>query len=110
MNQKGLLGALFDLSFSEFVTTRVIKVLFIIGIVFAGFGALTLLVSGFSSGFGKGLLMLILSPLVFLLYVLGARIWCEIIIVVFRIAENTARIANTPRPPASPEAPVEHQD
>lgn len=110
MNHKGLLGALFDLSFSEFVTTRVIKMLFIIGIVFAALGAFTLLVSGFSSGFGKGLLMLILSPLVFLLYVLAARIWCEIIIVVFRIAENTARIANASQPPAKSERPDENLD
>ncbi|MCC5843569.1 MAG: DUF4282 domain-containing protein [Verrucomicrobia bacterium] len=40
----------------------------------------------------KGIMFLILSPLLFLLYVLGARIWCEMIIVLFRIAENTSRL------------------
>lgn len=92
MDNKGLLGSLFDLSFSEFVTTRVIKVLFVIGVIFAGIGSLTFIVTGFHAGFLKGVLFLILSPLVFLLWTLGARIWCELIIVVFRIAENTSRM------------------
>jgi hypothetical protein len=92
--EKGLLATLFDFSFSEFVTTRVIRFVFGLGVVFSGIGALALLVGGFSNGFGSGLLMLILSPLAFLLYVLGVRIWCEIIIVMFRIAENTSRMVD----------------
>ncbi len=92
MSQKSSIGILFDLSFSEFVTTRVIKLLFIIGVFFAAIGTIILIVSGFSDGIGKGIMFLILSPLFFLLYVLGARIWCEMIIVLFRIAENTSRL------------------
>jgi hypothetical protein len=92
MENKGLLGSLFDLSFSEFVTTRVIKVLFILGLIGAGIGSLMFIWAGFSAGFLKGVLFLILSPLVFLLWTLGARIWCELIIVAFRIAENTSRL------------------
>lgn len=92
MENKGTIGLLFDLSFSEFVTTRVIKILFILGVVGAAIGSLMFIVAGFSDGFFKGLLFLILSPLVFLLWTLGARIWCELIIVAFRIAENTSRM------------------
>jgi hypothetical protein len=92
MSQKSSIGILFDLSFSEFVTTRVIKLLFIIGVFFAAIGTIILILSGFSDGIGKGIMFLILSPLLFLLYVLGARIWCEMIIVLFRIAENTSRL------------------
>lgn len=94
MSQKSSISMLFDLSFTEFVTTRFIKVLFIIGVVFAAIGAIALIVGGFSAGAGTGIFSLILSPVVFLLYVLGARIWCEIIIVVFRIAENTSRLVD----------------
>ncbi len=94
MSQKSSIGMLFDLSFTEFVTTRVIKVLFIIGVVFASIGTIALIVGGFSAGTGKGIVFLILSPVVFLLYVLGARIWCEMIIVLFRIAENTSRLVD----------------
>jgi hypothetical protein len=92
MAQKGSLGILFDLSFTEFVTIRFIKVLFIIGIIFAAIGAIVAIVSGFSIGVGVGILSLILSPIVFLIYVFIARIWCETIIVLFRIAENTGRL------------------
>ncbi len=92
MEQKGTIGLLFDLSFSEFVTTRVIKVLFILGIVGAAIGSLIMLGTGFKNGFGSGLIALILAPLAFLLWTLLARMWCELIIVAFRIAENTSRL------------------
>ncbi len=94
MEEKGLCGLLFDLSFSEFVTTRVIKVLFILGIVLSALGALAMIGAGFAAGTGRGILMLVLSPLVFLLYALVVRVWCELIIVVFRIAENTSRLVD----------------
>ena len=94
MSQKSSIGMLFDLSFTEFVTTRFIKVLFVIGIIFAAIGAIALIVSGFGAGAVTGILFLILSPIVFLIYVFIVRIWCEIIIVVFRIAENTSRLVD----------------
>ena len=92
--QKGFFRALFDLSFSDFITTRLIKVLYVIAIVLAGFAALAVIVSGFTQGVGMGILFLILSPIVFFLYVIMARVWLEIIIVVFRIAENTQTMAD----------------
>lgn len=92
MPAKGPVGMLFDLSFTEFVTTRVIKVFFIIGVVFAAIGTIALIIGGFNAGAERGILFLVLSPIVFFLYVLGARIWCEMIIVLFRIAENTSRL------------------
>lgn len=92
MQDKSLLGMLFDLSFSEFVTTRIIKFLFIIGVAFAGLITFFMIIAGFSGGAGRGILALIVAPFLFLLYVLGVRIWCEIVIVVFRIAENTSRM------------------
>lgn len=94
MQNKGPIGMLFDLSFKEFVTTRIIKAIFIIGVVFGAILALVLIVTGFNDSAGTGFLFLILSPSVFLLYVLVVRIWCEIIIVLFRIAENTSRLVD----------------
>ena len=94
MDTQGFLGSIFDLSFVEFITIRIIKLLFILGIIFAAIGTLLLIVTGFSNGIGAGILSLILSPLIFLVYVLLARIWCEMIIVLFRIAENTGRLVD----------------
>lgn len=96
-NKRGL-GLLFDLSFTEFITTRIIKIIFVLGIIFSAIGALAVLFGAFSRGFGAGVLALIYSPILFLLWVLGSRIWCELIIVMFRIAENTSRMVKQNSP------------
>jgi hypothetical protein len=41
--------------------------------------------------------MLILSPVIFVLFVIYARVSLEILIVIFRIAENTTEIAKQTR-------------
>ena len=92
----GFLKALCDLSFTNFVTTKVIKFVYVIAVVLAAIGAIAAIGSGFANSVGNGILMLILSPLIFLLSVMVARIWLEIIIVVFKIAENTEKISDRP--------------
>ena len=89
------LSALFDFSFSEFITTKIIKVLYGIGIVGAAIGALAFIIGGFSASAGKGILFLILSPIVFFVYVILARVWLEIVIVLFKIAENVGKMAES---------------
>jgi hypothetical protein len=92
MLEKGFFASLFDMSFSEFVTIRIIKLLYTLGIVLAGIAGLIFIVSGFANGIGTGILFLLLSPFIVLIYILFARIWLELIIVVFRIAENTSQL------------------
>lgn len=92
MAKKSVLGALFDFSFSDFITPKVIKILFIISIVLTAIGVLTYIVLAFMSGIGWGIVTLILSPIIFILYVLFARVWLEILIVIFRIHDNIAEI------------------
>ncbi len=92
MDAKGFLASIFDFSFKEVVTTRVIKILFVIMIIFAGLAALSILIVGFMKSAVAGIVSLIFAPLIFFLYVLFARIWCEIIMVMFRIAENTGQM------------------
>ena len=92
MNQKGALETLFDFSFSEFITTRIIKIIFIIGILGAAVGTLFFIIAGFSYKALVGILFLLVSPIIFFIYVLAARVWCEMIIVIFKIAENTSRL------------------
>jgi len=95
--QRGFLGSLFDFSFTEFVTIRIIKVLYALAVLFSGIAALGMIIGGFSRGAGIGVLFLILSPLVFLVYVLAARVWLEVIVILFRIAEHTRTIAEKAR-------------
>ncbi|HDP34819.1 MAG TPA: DUF4282 domain-containing protein, partial [Candidatus Hydrogenedentes bacterium] len=67
------------------------------GITLAAVYAVVFICMGFAVGAGVGLLFLILSPVVFLLFVLGARIWCEMLMVIFRVAENTSRLVEQGR-------------
>ena len=96
---KGFIGALFDLSFTSFITTKLIKVLYIIAIIFAALYALAALSYGYALGGVAGLIgALIVSPIVFLAGVIFARVYMELVMVIFRGAEHLAEIAkNTKR-------------
>jgi uncharacterized membrane protein len=88
----GLVASLFDFSFNEFITTRIIKFIYALGIVVAAIGAIGFIISGFANSAGVGVLFLLLSPLAFLLYVVMIRVWLEVLIVIFRIAEHASAI------------------
>ncbi len=91
---KSFFACLFDFSFSDFLIPKIIKILYIIAIVLAAIGALMILIGGLAGGsVASGLGAIVVSPVLFILYVIGARIWLELILVVFRIAENTGMIA-----------------
>jgi len=96
----GFFGALFDISFSEFITTKLIKVLYVLLLCLIGIGLVVGVLSGLSTmfrrgGFLAGLVMVIVVPVLALIFVIGARMWMETIIVLFRIAENTTEIADS---------------
>lgn len=93
----GFFNALFDFSFSSFITTRIIKVLYILSIVAIGLGALGIFITLASRGAAGIIGGLILAPIFFVLYVIFARVWMEIIIVIFRIAEYAGEIARNSR-------------
>lgn len=93
----GFFRALFDFSFSSFITTRIIKVLYIISIVLIGLGSVAFLIAGLTQGAGAAIVALIGAPLFFILYVIITRMWLELIIVIFRIAEYTREISRQGR-------------
>ena len=90
--ERGLLEKLFDFSFSSFVTPSIIKLLFALCILFSVVASLVIVFSGFSNSIPAGVACLFLSPLIFFLHVLFARVYLEVLIVLFRIAENTAEL------------------
>ena len=91
-DKKHFFSCLFDFSFSELVTLKVIKVLYCIGIAIAGLAALWLVLGAFGQSFAKGLLYVISAPVVFMLLVVVLRIKLEILMTVFRIEENTRKV------------------
>lgn len=93
----GSLAALMDLSFGRFVTMSVIKILYVLAIILAGLFALIMVITSFINSIVGGLVALVIAPIVFILYVLMARVWLEIIMVIFRIEKNTREVADYTR-------------
>ena len=97
---------LFDLSFSELITMRIIKVLYAIGIAIAGIAGLYLIVMAFTKGFGPGLLHVIAAPIVFIFLVIVLRVCMELVLTLFKIEENTRNLA----PAQEAEAPAQESE
>lgn len=93
----GFFSKLFDLSFSSFITTSIIKVLFVLTLIASGLATLFLFISLASLGAGGAVIGLLLAPLIFFFYAIFARVYMEILVVVFRIAEDVAIVANDVR-------------
>ena len=105
--EKGFFGSLFDLSFKNFVTPKLINILFIISLVVLVLAYIGIAISIFTSGGGyevsaDGTLekeggdtafgifwLLVLGPLALFFYTLLYRVFFELIIVLFRIFENS---------------------
>jgi len=91
--QKGFFGSLFDISFSSLITTRVIKVLYVLALIAIALFSLFFIVAAFHSSSGAGFFtLIILAPLGALLYTVYTRVILEFIIVVFRIAEYNGEL------------------
>jgi hypothetical protein len=91
--QRGFLATLFDFSFTDFVTPRVLKLLYTIGLLAALFGSVRFIGAGFGRGVWTGLGALLLAPVLFIVYSLLARVVVELVMVFFRIAEHMEIIA-----------------
>ncbi len=88
--------ALFDFSFQTYVTNKIIKILYVIALVMEALGAVIMLIMGLFQigqparvGGGAGwLLSLIVVPIAFILGVIATRVYFELLIVIFQVAEN----------------------
>lgn len=91
----GFFGSLFDMSFSSFVTTKLVKVIYILAMVLIGLTALAQLVVALASGEGGAIVAsLLLVPLFALLALIWTRVGLELVMVVFRIGEDARRTAD----------------
>lgn len=88
MEDKGFLQGLFDFSFKTFITQKVISVLYILSLVGAIIWALAALITMRS---GASVLMVVIGlPLA----VIAARVYLEIVVVLFTIANNTSKLVS----------------
>jgi hypothetical protein len=121
---KGFLGSLFDLSFSSFITIRLVKVLYILTLILLVLAYVAIAIAIFSGGDDQvafnasgelertdsggnaalGVLWLIVfGPLLLFFYLLLYRVFFELIVVVFRIFENTRDQLTLARESARPD-------
>jgi len=103
----GFLSALFDFSFENFITSKLIGLLYGLALAGGAISALSFAISGFANSFLMGIGTLVLSVLFFAIFVMYSRVILEILIVIFRIAENTGELVKqgkttTPQSGVSP--------
>jgi hypothetical protein len=89
-NKFDFLHPLFDFSFRRSVTIKTMKFLYILSILFAGLTALFFILVGFETSLRFGIFALGVGAVVFLLTVIFSRVFLEMILVVFRIADHVA--------------------
>jgi len=88
-----LLRALFDFSFNQFVSPKILKFLYGLTMFSALLIALFFTIAGFSTSIGFGILALFIgAPLIFLLTVIHSRVLLEMAFVIFRISDQLAEI------------------
>ncbi len=93
LTQRGFLQSLFDLSFTSLVTTKIIKVLYVLAMIVIGLTALLFIVAAFHRSGADGIVVLfIVAPIVSFFYLVYARVLLELIIALFRIMENTGEL------------------
>ncbi len=85
--QAGFFTRLFDVSMKSFITPSIIKVLFIVGIIAISLFSLLILIAGAQSDGGQ--VLILLAPVYWFFGVLYLRVILEVIVVLFRIEENT---------------------
>ena len=85
----------FDVSFRDFITVRMLPLLFILAILLSGFQGLRVMLELLrEDSVWLRLAAIPAGPIVFGLLVIACRVVLEMVIVLFRIAENTGVLAD----------------
>ena len=88
MSGGSFFGALFDFSFSRFVTPMIVKVAYVIATVLIGLFYLIVLISSFVRSPVAGLLVLIIGAVAALFYLVLIRMTLEFYLAVVRMSED----------------------
>ena len=92
MEENEGLSGIFDFTFTKFVTPVIIKILYILVIVFGGLLWVVALIGAIFNGFAAFLGVLFFGTLGLLMFILLYRIMFELVMVIFSIKENTDRL------------------
>lgn len=93
LTERGFFSSLFDLSFTSLITTKIIKLLYVLSIILIGISALFFILAAFHQSSALGaIVLLIVAPIISLFYLIYARVLLELVIALFRIMENTGEM------------------
>lgn len=85
--ENGLIENLLDFSFQQYVTPRMLKLLYSVHLMIGFVAAVWFVFSGFQTSTSNGLLALIACSAAFLLWAVYCRIVVELLAAVFRAAQ-----------------------
>lgn len=89
----GFFGSLFDFTFTSFVTPKIIKFIYMLALAVVALAVLAIVITGFARGVGTGLFFLVIvAPIAAIFYLLMARLWLEVVMVLFRVEEHLAEL------------------
>ncbi len=87
------LRVLFDLSFKQFISLKVIRAIYALSILFAGLIAIVIIIAGFYGPLFLGIFMLLIgAPLIFLFIVFHSRVLLEMALFKSQIAQPQTEI------------------
>ncbi len=89
--EKNFFAGLVDFSFQQQIMRRIVKVLYIVGILAGGISVITYVVLGFQNSPAEGLISLVAGIVSFFVGVLLLRGLLELALLVQRIAESIER-------------------
>jgi hypothetical protein len=108
---KGFFADLFDFGFTDFVTPKVVKFVYVVVTIIIALAWIFYIILGFTFSLGGGLLVLVFGPIVALLWLLVCRITLELTMVIFQIGadlhavrERGGMAERVPRPGAARES------
>lgn len=88
-NAKGFLGALFDFKFEHFITPMIVKFVYVLSTVALGLVWLFFLLAALASGSpALGLVVLLVGPVLFILYLAFIRMTLEFYLAIVRMSED----------------------
>lgn len=85
---KGFFGALFDFSFSHFITPMIVKAVYILAVVALGLLWVAFLLGAFSQSAGLGLLVLVFGPIAVVIYLAFIRMTLEFYLAIVRMSQD----------------------
>lgn len=95
--ESGFLSSLTDIRFTKFVTPKVASVVYVLAValilvvlLFWAIASIVMMFSGENGSVLAGLLMLVVSPFVALLYIILVRVSLEATVALVRVAEDVA--------------------